>query len=148
MELSDVMEKTTAIPGIDPGTFRLVAQCLNHCATLFSGEIGNIGEYSEDMGMIADVILPLRAENKNEDLGLLCGADVQFHVSLTERKGASQGVNAARGRSAHVFLNSKYGDLKLGYQFGPEALMRLDATRIACHVFDTVLQTSVLFEAW
>ncbi|MGL9779821.1 MAG: WD0745 family porin, partial [Wolbachia sp.] len=27
--------------------------------------------------------------------------------------------------------NSKYGDLKLGYQFGPEALMRLDATRIA-----------------
>jgi hypothetical protein len=26
-------EKTTATPGIDPGTFRLVAQCLNHYAT-------------------------------------------------------------------------------------------------------------------
>lgn len=98
---------------------------------LFPGGIGNIGDYSEDMGMIADAILHLRAENKNEDLGLLYGADVQFHVPVTEGKGASQGVNAARGRSAHVFLNSKYGDLKLGYQFGPEALMRLDATRIA-----------------
>jgi hypothetical protein len=98
---------------------------------LFPGGIGNIGDYSENMGMIADAILHLRAENKNEDLGLLYGADVQFHVPVTEGKGASQGVNAARGRSAHVFLNSKYGDLKLGYQFGPEALMRLDATRIA-----------------
>ncbi|BAO99601.1 WD0745 family porin [Wolbachia endosymbiont of Cimex lectularius] len=98
---------------------------------LFPGGIGNIGDYSEDMGMIADAILHLRAENKNEDLGLLYGADVQFHVPVTEGKGASQGVNAARSRSAHVFLNSKYGDLKLGYQFGPEALMRLDATRIA-----------------
>jgi|GEM_PF-3566296 len=98
---------------------------------LFPRGIGNIGDYSENMGMIADAILHLRAENKNEDLGLLYGADVQFHVPVTEGKGASQGVNAARGRSAHVFLNSKYGDLKLGYQFGPEALMRLDATRIA-----------------
>ncbi len=40
-------------------------------------------------------------------------------------------MNAARGRGAHVFLSSKYGNVKLGYQFGPEALMRLDATRIA-----------------
>lgn len=71
------------------------------------------------------------AENKNEDLGLLYGADVQFHDPVTEGKGASQGVNAARGRRAHVFLNSKYGDLKFGYQFGPESLMRLDATIIA-----------------
>ncbi|MCM1002242.1 WD0745 family porin [Wolbachia pipientis] len=98
---------------------------------IFPQGIGNIGDYSENMGMISDAILHLRAENKNEDLGLLYGADVQFHVPVTEGKGASQGVNATRGRSAHVFLNSKYGDLKLGYQFGPEALMRLDATRIA-----------------
>jgi hypothetical protein len=27
------LKKTPATPGIDPGTFRLVAQCLNHCAT-------------------------------------------------------------------------------------------------------------------
>jgi hypothetical protein len=33
MELSDVTGKTPATPGIDPGTFRLVAQCLNHYAT-------------------------------------------------------------------------------------------------------------------
>ncbi|NUY39747.1 porin [Wolbachia endosymbiont of Litomosoides brasiliensis] len=98
---------------------------------IFPSEIGNIGDYSEDMGMIADAILHLRAENKNEDKGLLYGADVQFQVPVTEGRGASQGVRAARGRSAHVFLSSKYGDLKLGYQFGPEALMRLDATRIA-----------------
>jgi hypothetical protein len=32
MELSDATEKTPATPGIDPGTFRLVAQCLNHYA--------------------------------------------------------------------------------------------------------------------
>ncbi|WP_264722950.1 MULTISPECIES: porin [unclassified Wolbachia] len=98
---------------------------------IFYEGIGNIGDYSNDMGMIADAILHLRAENKNEDLGLLYGADVQFHVPVTEGKGASQGVYAAKGRSAHVFVNSKYGDVKLGYQFGPEALMRLDATRIA-----------------
>ncbi|MBA8753050.1 WD0745 family porin [Wolbachia pipientis] len=98
---------------------------------IFYKGIGNIGDYSNDMGMIADAILHLRAENKNEDLGLLYGADVQFHVPVTEGKGASQGVYAAKGRSAHVFVNSKYGDVKLGYQFGPEALMRLDATRIA-----------------
>ncbi|WP_353282710.1 porin [Wolbachia endosymbiont (group A) of Pogonocherus hispidulus] len=98
---------------------------------VFPEGIGNIGDYSNDMGMIADAILHLRAENKNEDLGLLYGADVQFHVPVTEGKGASQGVYAAKGRSAHVFINSKYGDVKLGYQFGPEALMRLDATRIA-----------------
>ncbi|WP_265037003.1 WD0745 family porin [Wolbachia endosymbiont (group A) of Anomoia purmunda] len=98
---------------------------------IFPNGIGNIGDYSNDMGMIADAILHLRAENKNEDLGLLYGADVQFHVPVTEGKGASQGVYAAKGRSAHVFVNSKYGDVKLGYQFGPEALMRIDATRIA-----------------
>ncbi|GFS98973.1 porin_4 domain-containing protein [Nephila pilipes] len=98
---------------------------------VFPAGIGNIGDYSDNMGMIADAILHLRAENKNEDLGLLYGADVQFHVPVTEGKGASQGVYAAKGRSAHVFVNSKYGDVKLGYQFGPEALMRLDATRIA-----------------
>ena len=33
MELSDTMEETPATPVIDPGTFRLVAQCLNHYAT-------------------------------------------------------------------------------------------------------------------
>jgi hypothetical protein len=33
MELSDATEKAPAIPGIDPGTLRLVAQCLNHYAT-------------------------------------------------------------------------------------------------------------------
>jgi hypothetical protein len=33
MELSDATEKTPATPGIDPGTFRLVAQRLNHYAT-------------------------------------------------------------------------------------------------------------------
>jgi hypothetical protein len=30
MELSDASEKIPATPGIDPGTFQLVAQCLNH----------------------------------------------------------------------------------------------------------------------
>jgi hypothetical protein len=33
MELSDATEKNPATTGIDPGTFRLVAQCLNHYAT-------------------------------------------------------------------------------------------------------------------
>jgi hypothetical protein len=33
MELSDAKGKTPATPGIDPGTFRLVAQCLKHYAT-------------------------------------------------------------------------------------------------------------------
>ena len=32
MELSDATEKSPATPGIDPETFRLVAQCLNHNA--------------------------------------------------------------------------------------------------------------------
>jgi len=33
MDLSDATGKIPATPGIDPGTFRLVAQCLNHYAT-------------------------------------------------------------------------------------------------------------------
>jgi hypothetical protein len=33
MELSDATEKSLATPGIDPGTFQLVAQCLNHYTT-------------------------------------------------------------------------------------------------------------------
>ena len=33
MELSDAPEKNPQWPGIDPGTLRLVAQCLNHYAT-------------------------------------------------------------------------------------------------------------------
>lgn len=98
---------------------------------IFPQGIGNVSDYSNNSGAVADAILHLRAENKNEDLGLLYGADVQFHVPVTEGKGASQGVGAARGRGAHIFVNSEYGDVKLGYQFGPEALMRLDATRIA-----------------
>jgi hypothetical protein len=33
MELSEAMEKSPATPGINPGTFRLVAQYINHYAT-------------------------------------------------------------------------------------------------------------------
>ncbi|GFR32114.1 porin_4 domain-containing protein [Trichonephila clavata] len=119
------------MPGKSTDYFNNAPDDLKGANPIFPEGIGNIGDYSESMGMISDAILHLRAENKNEDIGLLYGADVQFHVPVTEGKGASQGVNAARGRSAHVFLSSKYGDVKLGYQFGPEALMRLDATRIA-----------------
>ncbi|MGL9718907.1 MAG: WD0745 family porin [Wolbachia sp.] len=121
----------SVMPGRSQSYYNNIENQRKGANPIFPQGVGNIGDYSENMGMISDAILHLRAENKNEDLGLLYGADVQFHVPVTEGKGASQGVNAARGRSAHVFLNSKYGDLKLGYQFGPEALMRLDATRIA-----------------
>ncbi|MGL9757980.1 MAG: WD0745 family porin [Wolbachia sp.] len=119
------------MPGKSTDYFNNTEDSIKVANPIFPKGIGNIGDYSENMGMISDAILHLRAENKNEDIGLRYGADVQFHVPVTEGKGASQGVNAARGRSAHVFLNSQYGDLKLGYQFGPESLMRLDATRIA-----------------
>lgn len=119
------------MPGKSTDYFNNTADSIKGANPIFPKGIGNIGDYSENMGMISDAILHLRAENKNEDLGLVYGANVQFHVPVTEGKGASQGVNAARSRSAHVFLNSQYGDLKLGYQFGPESLMRLDATRIA-----------------
>ncbi|MGL9717154.1 MAG: WD0745 family porin [Wolbachia sp.] len=128
---SEDYKRYSVMPGKSVDYYKASPEQIKGANPLFPGGIGNIGDYSENMGMIADAILHLRAENKNEDLGLIYGADVQFHVPVTEGKGASQGVNAARGRSAHVFLNSKYGDLKLGYQFGPEALMRLDATRIA-----------------
>ncbi|XCA33746.1 MAG: porin [Wolbachia endosymbiont of Polyergus mexicanus] len=124
-------ERYNIMPGKSTDYFNNVPNDIKGANPVFPKGIGNIGDYSESMGMISDAILHLRAENKNEDIGLLYGADVQFHVPVTEGKGASQGVNAARGRSAHVFLSSKYGDVKLGYQFGPEALMRLDATRIA-----------------
>lgn len=119
------------MPGKSTDYFNNIEDSIKGANPIFPKGTGNIGDYSESIGMISDAILHLRAENKNEDLGLIYGANVQFHVPVTEGKGASQGVNAARGRSAHVFLNSQYGDLKLGYQFGPESLMRLDATRIA-----------------
>jgi hypothetical protein len=50
MELSDVTEKTPATPGIDPGTFRLVAQCLNHYVTP-----GANGLLEKRNGSVADV---------------------------------------------------------------------------------------------
>ncbi|WP_265025810.1 WD0745 family porin [Wolbachia endosymbiont (group A) of Bibio marci] len=124
-------ERYNVMPNRSTEYYNAILDIAKGANPIFYEGIGNIGDYSNDMGMIADAILHLRAENKNEDLGLLYGADVQFHVPVTEGKGASQGVYAAKGRSAHVFVNSKYGDVKLGYQFGPEALMRLDATRIA-----------------
>ncbi|MGL9778901.1 MAG: WD0745 family porin [Wolbachia sp.] len=124
-------ERYNIMPGKSTDYFNNVPDDIKGANPVFPRGIGNIVDYSNDTGMIADAILHLRAENKNEDLGLLYGADVQFHVPVTEGKGASQGVYATKGRSAHVFVNSKYGDVKLGYQFGPEALMRLDATRIA-----------------
>jgi hypothetical protein len=50
--------KTPATPGIDPGTFRLVAQCLNHYATPgphalesrseISGKVLNVALEQED----------------------------------------------------------------------------------------------------
>jgi len=92
---------------------------------LFTEGIGNIGDYSEHIGADVDAILHLRAENKNEDLGLIYGADLQFNIPVTKGKVSS------RNRGAHVFVNSEYGDVRVGYQFGPEALMRLDATKIA-----------------
>jgi hypothetical protein len=46
MELPDATEETPATPGIDPGTFRLVTQCLNHYAT--PGPLGGGSmDYSE-----------------------------------------------------------------------------------------------------
>jgi hypothetical protein len=41
MELSGATEKTPATPGIDPGTLRLVAQCLNHYATPYNNNNNN-----------------------------------------------------------------------------------------------------------
>ncbi|HCE59404.1 MAG TPA: hypothetical protein DEQ74_01015 [Wolbachia sp.] len=92
---------------------------------LFPEGIGNIGDYSEHIGADVDATLHLRAENKNEDLGLIYGADLQFNIPVTKGKVSS------KNRGAHVFVNSEYGDVRVGYQFGPEALMRLDATKIA-----------------
>ena len=45
VELSDATEKTPATPGIDPGTFRLVALCLNHYATPDTGTARTIPEF-------------------------------------------------------------------------------------------------------
>lgn len=92
---------------------------------LFPEGIGNIGDYSEHIGADVDATLHLKAENKNEDLGLIYGADLQFNIPVTKGKVSS------KNRGAHVFVNSEYGDIRVGYQFGPEALMRLDATKIA-----------------
>ncbi|WP_395463068.1 hypothetical protein [Wolbachia endosymbiont of Cantharis cryptica] len=124
-------ERYNVMAGKSENYYKIEPDKIKGANPIFPEGIKNIGDYSNNMGMGTDAILHLRAENKNEDLGLLFGANVQFHVPVTEGKGASQGVYAARGRSAHIFFSSRYGDLKLGYQFGPEALMRLDATRIA-----------------
>jgi len=52
MEMSDATEKSPATPGINPGTFRLVAPCLNHYATpglVLVYATRNIQEYKEEM---------------------------------------------------------------------------------------------------
>ncbi len=89
------------------------------------------GNYSRNGGTFADAVLHLRAEGKNEDLSIAYGADVQLHVPVSKGKSDTYGIQAIRNRGVHAFLNTEYGDVKVGYQFGPEASMRLDATRIA-----------------
>ncbi|WFW29836.1 MAG: porin [Wolbachia endosymbiont of Menacanthus eurysternus] len=96
----------------------------------FLEKVRSVDDY-KNMGMITDTVLHLRAENKNESIGILYGADIQFHVPVTENMGTLQDINAGKSKNAHIFLDSKYGSLRFGYQFGPEALMRLDATKIA-----------------
>ena len=46
MKFSDATEKSSATPGIDPGTFRILAQCLNHYATPGPPDINNVGTYT------------------------------------------------------------------------------------------------------
>ena len=65
MELSDATGKFPATLGIDPGTFRLVAQCLNHYATpgplivIMSGELAGerlVSVYSAEESSLSSII--------------------------------------------------------------------------------------------
>jgi len=53
MELSDATEKSLATPGIDPGTFRLVAQCVNHYAT----PVPNVIQYIEVLSCVRVMVM-------------------------------------------------------------------------------------------
>lgn len=119
------LKQYNTMPGKSKDYYTVTANQITGNNPLFTEGIGNIGDYSENMGVSADAMLHLRAENKNEDLGILYGADLQFDVPVT------QGKVSSKNRGAHIFVNTEYGDMRLGYQFGPEAMMRLDATKIA-----------------
>jgi len=76
MELSDAPEKNPQWPGIDPGTLRLVAQCLNHYATPGAGQIytpGNGGSVNVgwEMDGCMKVDIGLCLENLSRKLGFI-----------------------------------------------------------------------------
>jgi hypothetical protein len=57
MEVSDATEKKPAILGIDPGTFGLVVQCLNHYATPGPFFIPNIPKRENELSLINESVL-------------------------------------------------------------------------------------------
>lgn len=90
------------------------------------GEFSNglVGDYSKTSGSSVDTVLNVRAENTNYDLGLAYGADIKLNVPITKS-------GSMRSRSAHIFTNTEFGDINIGFMEGAESMMRLDASRIA-----------------
>ncbi|WP_339046225.1 porin [Candidatus Mesenet endosymbiont of Agriotes lineatus] len=95
-------------------------------ANALFGEFSNgiAGDYSKTSGTSVDTTLNIRAENTNYDLGLAYGADIKLNVPITKSSGM-------RSRGAHIFANTEFGDMNVGFMEGAESIMRLDASRIA-----------------
>ncbi|XGA08627.1 MAG: porin [Wolbachia endosymbiont of Xenopsylla cheopis] len=85
---------------------------------------GLVGDYSKTSGSSVDTTLNIRAENTNYDLGLIYGADIKLNVPITKS-------GSMRSRGAHIFANTEFGDMNVGFMEGAESIMRVDASRIA-----------------
>ncbi|GHM58291.1 MAG: hypothetical protein sL5_06760 [Candidatus Mesenet longicola] len=85
---------------------------------------GLVGDYSKTSGSSVNTTLNIRAENTNYDLGLIYGADIKLNVPITKS-------GSMRSRGAHIFANTEFGDMNVGFMEGAESIMRVDASRIA-----------------
>ncbi|ASI47756.1 hypothetical protein AOV_02770 [Anaplasma ovis str. Haibei] len=86
-------------------------------------------EYSRKYGFASDGMLHITAEGRNDVWGVSYGGSLELDVPHVQ-KNAYVSFKQVGSRGARVFVNTQFGDLKVGYQEGVDSLMKVDAFSI------------------
>jgi hypothetical protein len=92
MELSDATEKSPVIPGIDPGTFRRVAQCLNHYVTPAPKDRNNLKFYVDKAKHSKIEVVAPKEEEDSGRIQPVVFCDVTFFDVITSLVSIEYGV--------------------------------------------------------
>ncbi|MGN7678174.1 MAG: porin [Anaplasma sp.] len=86
-------------------------------------------EYLKNYGFSTDGMVYITAEGSNDVLGVSYGANVELNVPNMLRNYHIH-LQQIGVMGAGVFVNTRLGDLKVGYQEGIDSVMRIDAFSI------------------